>query len=535
MQTKNRIFFIVSIVLFAVCIGINAYSSIDYYSMYSTQFTNIDNQFLSARYLESQNGKGVFIAGDLGHNKGELSMIVHEFSRRGYGIWIFDFPSQGLSKGTIPFMYKEPESRYLAEQFYSSIVAYTQLADMPKESIHMIGFGEGARAMLEAAALNDVRTADMTLIGTDINLTEKVNFDFLSFTNDSDLEWVKSLSLHNPGMKIHLIASKIDRASKINDNKELMKKLTAAQSSGSNEETVNTVELTEFTLIPHNSLMSSSSVLSAVLKKIDPDNPDLSLLTRLRFPLEILTNVFFILSIYFAGTLIQRRDNPMTEPDRKKISGLLKSKLYVHLPSLLTAALIAVGLYLLPISFPYFRVFYIVLIAAYGFVMLFMYKFTTFSNNLGANFTKKDSRTRLRWILLNSLIVLAALTAIGLSRGELFLSFIVKPVWFVILILLFIPLFYVDERERRLFSRDTKFCIKLMGLNYLIVLVLPFVCLAAGIFDSTFIVISIAGCLAVTLSTEFITRPLGFSSSASAVLKSLVFVLLSFPEISLFY
>ena len=231
MQTKNRIFFIVSIVLFAVCIGINAYSSIDYYSMYSTQFTNIDNQFLSARYLESQNGKGIFIAGDLGHNKGELSMTVHEFARRGYGIWIFDFPSQGLSKGTIPFMYKESESRYLAEQFYSSIVAYTQLADMRKESIHMIGFGEGARAMLEAAALNDVRTADMTLIGTDINLTEKVNFDFLSFTNDSDLEWVKSLSLHNPGMKIHLIASKFDRASKINDNKELMKKLTAAQNS----------------------------------------------------------------------------------------------------------------------------------------------------------------------------------------------------------------------------------------------------------------------------------------------------------------
>ena len=541
MHNKKRIFFIISVVFFAICIGVNFYSSLDYYRMYSTQFTNLDKSFMSARYLESTNGKGIIVVGDLEHNKGELSMLVSEFSNRGYGVWIFDFPSQGLSENTIPFNYKEKDSNYyLAEQFYSSIVAYTQLANMTPESIHVIGYGEGARSILETASrMDDIKkVSGITLVGIDINLTEKINFDFLSFTNDKDLEWVNSLSITNPGLKINLIASKLDRASKVKDNEELKKILEENKLSlPSNEQTpFNNVTLSEVTLVPHSSLMSSSTVLSVIMEQLEPGNAQLSILTRINTPMKILTYIFFILSLFFAGELLKNPESiPISTTEKKKSDGLIKSKLYVHLPGLVVAGLIAIGLYLIPIPFPYFRIFHIAMIAAYGFIMLVMYKLTTFSNNLGSSFTKKDNMTRMRWVLLNLVIILALITIISLSRSELFLSFLIKPIWLLILVLLFIPLFYIDERERRLFTKDRKFCLKLLAINYLIVLILPIIFTVMGLFDNTFIMISIAGCLIISLSTEFITRPLGFSSRASAFVKSIVFVLLCFPNISMFY
>ena len=191
MRKHTKLYLCISIIVFIICISLNAYFSIPYYKTESVHFQNVDGNQIGARYSESKNGYGVIIANDFTHDKSELVSIVNMLVQNGYGVFVFDFPSEGESEGYVNFHYKD--SSFMAEQFYNAMVVYSQLASLPAEKIHIVGYGEGARAALETVGYNYFSPNTLTLIGCSLNLSEKTDFDIINYVNDRKLDWVSNL------------------------------------------------------------------------------------------------------------------------------------------------------------------------------------------------------------------------------------------------------------------------------------------------------------------------------------------------------
>ena len=158
------------------------------------------------------------------------------------------------------FMYKSND--YMAEQYYTAVVAFSQMADLNEEKIHIVANGAGARVALQTATKHFFKPRDLTLISTEMNLRAKLDFDVINFVREKDVSFMKALNLKNPGENIHLITSSLNSSSGIKEN-TLLKEMLERKGSGKGAD--NKVVLSNVSLAnPINEISNGSVIRSTV-------------------------------------------------------------------------------------------------------------------------------------------------------------------------------------------------------------------------------------------------------------------------------
>ena len=533
MKRKNWLILYISIFIFLACLGFNTYFSIPYYKMSSVKFQNLDNIHLSAKYTPSTNGKGVVFVTDLSHDKSELTSMVYELSSLGYGVYIFDFPSQGGSEGTIPF--HSNESTYLAEQFYDAMVSYSQLENMNVSNIHVIAYGSGARAVLQTVSMGFIEPASVTLIGTDINLTNRIQYNVLNFTIDSEIDWVQNLTNFSDSFPIHLIASKLDNISTVEDNELLRDMLTEQSDHGSEistDITLSTVNTTVHYMLMHDYAIQRIA-LNAIMEQ-DRISYMPNTLLRLRNISVALMFILLIPIFYASGRLISIQPKQNTQDKWKLPHHFLRHKLLFWLPALVITGLIPIALYLLPTVFPYNDIFKLSLFTSYGIAMMLLYKFSSFADNLGEVFFTPHHQINNRTAIGIGIGILALVSIISLSGMISLFSWRSKLLWLLLFTTLCAIMFYIDEKERRFFADSTKKNMQLIIINYLASFVAPIVLIAIGMYNTAFVILGMLFLLIVTLSMEFVLKKLDSSTFINSIIKAFIFQLLVFAQSTMF-
>ncbi len=501
-----------------------------YFSMSDVQFQNLDNQMLSAAYSRSSNGKGVIIASDLSHDKGELSNLIHELTKLGYGVYVFDYPSNGLSAGNIPFGIRE--SDYLAEQFYCALVSFSQLSGLAEGDIHLVGYGMGARGILHSVALGLVHPASISLVGTDLNLSDKLQYDILNFTVDSALAWANSLTSTTPGCDIHIIYSPIDEVSTAKDNEILKDKLTSGISNVARQNSV-TVS-SAFSI--HSLLMYSSFVSSKVasyIAGIDDIEYSFNILLALRsFSVVAMLVIYSVLLIYAARMM------PKNRFEYKKIKmpeNFFRDKIMMVFVSILTMAILAYVLYLLPVRFPYNDIVAFVIFCGYGITMYLLYRYSTFGGSIGKYMFFKDRTGKYRISLLAMAVITIGAAVIAVCGFYNPVSVFIKWDWSIIFAVFCGFTFYIDQAERKIIKTDRKGKVKIMLINFMPVFVGFFVMLLLGVFSSAYKMLVMMLVLMMCIATEGILGKVGCSTRMTALFKGALFTMIVFSQASMFF
>jgi len=545
MLTRYRIAAICTAILFALTTAASLYFSFPYYQMKSVVIVNqISTSYIAevhARHIKSKNDEAFLIACDVGSDKAKLTPLVRELSERGYGVLIFDMPSEGLTDLYMPFNYKDEPEDILAHYFYNVYVAYTQLENISVDKVHIVGYGESARVILQTGCFGLLKAQtdagetpiDLTLVAADINLTGRMDYDALNYRDDSQIDWINQIGPSSPGIPVNLITTKWDSISTVEDNSALLDKLQ----SGANPNT-NADSLRILGFIPHGALFGSPQVIEAILQATVDSSFTASWAMRAKAPLKYLSMLFFVALLYFCGRVARYSlgtfNTTASIPDRKRVGSLFVNKLLMNLFGIIVDILLAIAIYYAPILFPYYRIFAIVILSGYGFVMLVLYRFTDFSNNLGSAIIIKDRNANPTVLIGTYIFVLGLCAFLLISFPDPALDLIAEPLWTCLLLFLFTPLFYVDEKERRVFADDWKLCLELFAANFIVLLLSPALLAALGMLDAAATMLSIIAFTLIAVSTELLTRPIGLSSFSAAVLKSGVLIMLAFSGMTMF-
>ncbi len=517
-------------VVLAVLILFNYALSSSHFAMSDVQFQNLDNQMLSAAYSQSSNGKGVIIASDLSHDKGELSNLTHELTKLGYGVYVFDYPSNGLSSGNIPFGIRE--SDYLAEQFYCALVSFSQLSGLAEKDIHLVGYGMGARGILHCASLGIIHPASVTLVGTDLNLSDRLQYDILNFTVDSSLEWVNALSSTTPGCDIHIVYSPLDEVSNHEDNEILKNKLTGGISSVARQ---NNVTLTA-TLSIHSLLMYSSSVSAKVasfIAGLDEIPYSFNILLALRgVSIVAMLLAYTFLLIYLARLMPKKKFvyNKIKMPER-----FFRDKIIMAFASIIMMAAIAFILYLIPMRYPYNDIVSFVLFCGYGITMYLLYRYSTFASGIGKYMFVRDrtGKYRVSLIVMTGIAVIAGIVAVCGFYNPL--SIFIKWDWGIIFTVFCSFTFYIEQTERQMIRTDRKGKVKLMAVNFLPLIIGFVVMTVMGIFSSAYKMLVMMLITMMCIATEGILGKVGCSTRMTALFKGALFTMIVFSQASMFF
>lgn len=527
---KNKIMTAIAAAVLVALMLFNFAFSDTYYSMSDVQFQNLDNQMLSAAYSQSSNGKGVIIASDLSHDKGELSNLVYELTKLGYGVYVFDYPSNGLSAGNIPFGIRE--SDYLAEQFYCALVSFSQLSGLNERDIHIVGYGMGARGILHCASLNLIHPASMSLVGTDLNMSGRLQYDILNFTVDSELEWVKNLSSTTPGCDIHIICSPIDEVSTGKDNELLKTQLSSGISSVAKQ---NTVTL-DTTLTIHSLMMYSSSIskkITSFIAGIDELDYTPQLLLGLRSLSVVVMLGAYIALLVFVSRLFSGKK--FTYKRIKTPQNFFRDKIIMAFVSVVIMVALACGLYLVPIRYPYNDIVSLVIFCGYGVLMYILYRYSSFGGGMGKYMFVRDRTGKYRISLLVSAVIALGAGLIAVCGFYNPFSIFIKWDWMIIFSVLCAFTFYMDQMERQILRLDDKGKVMLMIINYLPVIAGFGVMLLIGVYSSAYKMLMMMLMAVLCVSTEEIFRKIGCSTRMTSLFKGFLFTMVVFSQASMFF
>ncbi|MFA0814343.1 MAG: hypothetical protein ACC608_00985 [Anaerofustis sp.] len=535
MGKNQKILLICEVILFIACLGFNIWFSIPYYQMSSVKFQNLDNIRLSAKYAPSENGKGVIIVADLAHDKSELTSMVYELNQLGYGIYIFDYPSQGQSEGNIPF--HANNGTYLAEQFYDAMVSYSQLADMQVSDIHVIGYGTGARAILQTISLGYLQPESVTLIGTDINLTDRIQYNILNFTKDTEIDWVNRINQYTGGTFWHLISSHLDNISTNADNEKLAELLQSTPSDGSIGSIANNVTYSKIGYSVHYLLMADVSIMKSTVSYLTalddlsytPQNLLYARVPSLAAAFLLLSCIFFTLGKSLKKRFEYKNTQYIAFPEH-----FVKHKLIAWIPGLLGMVLFPLALYIIPINYPYNDIFRLTLICAYGILMYLLYKFTNFGNDLGKFLFVSDPSKNAKGGLIGGALVIILTGIISLTGMTYLFSYLSKWLWIIIFSISCYFIFYIDEKERRLLADSKRKTLNLLLLNYLILPIAVIIFALIGMYNTSFMVLLEIAILVFVLSTEQLLISINSPTRVNALIKTVLFQMLVFAQSTMF-
>lgn len=486
-------------------------------------YQNVDDNQIHANYIESENGKGVIIVSDIGIDKRNCLILANELKSNGYGVFLFDMPSQGTSEGNIPYHYNE--DTILAEQFYNALVVYSQISQIPIENIHIIGYGQGARVALESAAYGYIRPKSMTLAGCSINFSEKLNYDIINYSDDVHISWIEELNDEDFSFPIHVISSPFDDVSSDEDNRILADRIGA------------TYESVGF--MPHLLLSKSNRIINSAMEFItetDNNSYEANKLNIVFVLGEIIFWIGLICALYFTDIILKNKTKYNTRSITqvaKMPKGFIKKKLLAYLPAILVGVIMGVGIYHIPyIEIPYKSLFYIVSYGAYAVNLMLLYSFTDFGRNLNKPDKIKSERVYLPFIVF-ALVLFAVIISQEIFSANPF-AIVRKPLWQLALTMLFAIGFYIDSKERRASAFTFADNMALSAVNYLTVWVLPIVFTLLGLYSNAVGAIYNAMYLLCVLMLSRILTTLDCPDYLSAVLKGFLFQFCVFAQMVMF-
>ena len=123
-------------------------------------------------------------------------------------VFIFNLPSHGSSEGYLDI--NSNSTNMIAEQFYCAFNAYYQLSGLDQSKIHVIGFGSGARAILQTYSYGFIFPKSITLVGCDVNLSSDIQFDIINYSNDREMTWLSNDQYYFQDTIINIIYSTFD-------------------------------------------------------------------------------------------------------------------------------------------------------------------------------------------------------------------------------------------------------------------------------------------------------------------------------------
>ena len=113
-------------------------------------------------------------------------------------------------------------------------------------------------------------------------------------------------------------------------------------------------------------------------------------------------------------------------------------------------------------------------------------------------------------------------------------SYLSKWLWIAIFAASCYFIFYIDEKERRLFCDCGKTTFKLILMNYMLLFAAPIIFAAVGMYNTAFMILLEIAILLFVLSTEKLLISLNSPTRINALIKTVLFQLLVFAQTTMF-
>ncbi len=523
MKKKRRFKLITLIILCALCIASCAFLSAQHIGMKRIIYQNTRGDNISASYHSVQGAKAVMLVGDLGWDSGEMSVFSTSFIKMGYSVFVFEFPGTGFSAGTIPFHYND--GTFLAEQFYNALFVFSSTCSVPIRDIHIVAFGEGARAVLQTAREGYIEPASLTLIATGIKLGDGRDFDVLNYTNDSRMEWIRGLKDSSITCPVMLISSALDEASTTEDSELLAEQLDmiTIKTEVTNQVTVMpdpvkdaqgnvvqpppetvtvttiseqkrdpvTVKTVKWALHPYMArspevLDEATSFIASLDRKDVPSFTAVKLIPLIR--ILVLPLAAAVMALY---TLIlrdrEKYDTARVRQVAQMPEGLMKRKTAISVFAIPFAAAMAVLVYFISSRVAYNAMISSAMFASNGLLCFLLYLFTDLGRGMEGGLGEKEETHLLKPTVCfaSACAFLGLLSLLGMGN---YLS--VNENWLAraALTAVFAMVFYADGMERRKAAFTSKEKRKILAVNYYSFLLYPLLTAAIGDFSTA------AGC-----------------------------------------
>ncbi len=535
-NSKRKIALIILIFLFIAGCFAQLYSTNTYYKMDKVEFYNLDEEEISAKYYKGSSDKGVFIANDLSENAKDTWFMVEEFAKLGYSIYVFDYPSQGHTNGSIEFGYKQNE--YLAEQYYSAVVAFSQMAKLDEENIHIVACGASARTALQTATKKFFDPKDLTLISTQTNILGKIDLDVINFVKEENVTFMKELNASNPGENIHLITSNLNNKSSVGENEALKERLEQG-ATGSPSENKVTFTIAK-NVLPINEISNSKIIKETVSYIAQRDGieytPSASLTIK-----NILTPILCIIAFAIIILLynIIAKDYYKEKGSIPFNKEFVISKLIAIIPSLIMVFLLPVALYFLLspiIAIPYFTLVKLSLLSCYGMIIFYLYYRTNFACDIGSQIFYKDPKNNFKGGLLVTLGVFVMLYLLSVSGCNIIFNIAsMKTFWLILSTVLCYFIFYIEEREKEVMIATQVQRLIMSSFNFLIIPIVAVLMLIIGQFSLAVDFMGLVCILAFVLAVGKLLKAVNSPTRFNAFIQALILNALILAQTVLFF
>ncbi|WP_329383673.1 hypothetical protein [Anaerofustis butyriciformans] len=535
-NSKRKIVLIILIFLFIAGCFTQLYSTNTYYKMDKVEFYNLDEEEISARYYKGSTNMGVFIANDLSANAKDTWFMVEEFAKLGYSVYVFDYPSQGHSDGHIEFGYKQNE--YLAEQYYSAIVAFSQMAKLNEENIHIVAVGESARTALQTATKRFFNPKDLTLISTKTNILGKIDLDVINFVKEENVTFMKELNASNPGENIHLITSNLNDQSSVKENEALKTRLEQGK-TGSPEENEVTLTVTQ-NVLPTNEITSRKIIKETVSYIAQRDGyeytPSKFLTLKTMLPAVLCIIAFFIIFLSYKIVAKDYYKEKGTIPFNKEF---VISKLLAVIPSLIMVFLLPVALYFLLspiISIPYYTLVKLSLLSCYGMIIFYLYYRTNFACDIGSQIFYKDPKKNVKGGLIVAIGIIAILYLLSVAGCNVVFNITsIKVFWLILSTILCYFIFYIEEREKEVMIATQTQRFIMSCFNFLIIPIVAIVMLIMGQFSIAISFMGLVFLLVFVLVIGKLLKAVDSPTRLNAFIQALILNALILAQTVLFF
>lgn len=536
LKSKLNILLIILIGIFVVGCLAQVYSTNTFYKMDKVNYYNIDELKISAKYHRGTKDMGVFIVNDLNQNAKDTWFMVEEFAKLGYHVYVFDLPSQGHTKGSVEFGYKQSE--YLAEQYYTGVVAFSQLAKLNEENIHIIASGVSARTALQTATKGFFDPKDLTLISTQTNILDKLDLDVINFVKEEDVKFMKDLSASNPGENIHLITSNLNNKSSVAENEALKQRLEQGSTGAVNENEV-TLSVVK-NVLPINEIENKSVIDETVSYIASRDgyqytpNMFLTVKSFMSVFLSLLALAIIILAYKIKGKDYYKEKGSI--PFNKEF---VISKLLAVLPAGILVFLLPVAIYFLAspiIAVPYFVLVKISLISCYGIVIFYLYYRTTIANDIGSQIFYKDPKDNVKGGLVVTGLVLVMLYLLSVSGNNIvFNVFLMKTLWLIVFSIFAYFIFYIEEREKEVMIASQLQRFMMSSFNFLVILIVAIILLIMGQFVLALDFVGLGFDIVFVLAVGKLLKAVNSPTRFNALVQSVILCGLMLAQTVLFF
>ncbi|NLL50800.1 MAG: hypothetical protein GX245_06160 [Eubacteriaceae bacterium] len=346
-------------------------------------FYDLNGNRMTGKYIKGSADQAVILAPDKGQDMSYYLSVARVLNEQGYHVMFYDLPGQGRSQGAYTRSFYEDNSS--AMQIYSAMLALSQLSKLPPANIHYVGHGFGARAVLQARALDYIQPASITLINTEISFKSTI-FDGLPIiVDDTQLPWIQNLNTSVVNTNVGLVSTTKADA----ENAVRLKEILGGQ---------NTVELFDGLAIVEAYAPLDKDVMHAIVSHIGSVSSLGGEMNTTKMTIYNVVLIWMGIGVFVLLWFIRKTLEKRREEEEKWYLVTLSWNFYFYkllfwIPAVVIGAFGILTMYLVPIAFPVQAGMISLLFGCYGIVMLGVYTYSDFANDAGAGMFQDTDRS----------------------------------------------------------------------------------------------------------------------------------------------